>query len=209
MLARYSQLLRDAPHGLIGPNDRDRAGEHVDDALSVLPVIAGLPHGTIIDVGTGAGLPGIPLGVELAESQVALVETNGKKATFLRECVEALGIEARFSVLWQRVEQVARDDREAWDLAISRALAPPVTALEWLAPLVRVGGNVVILTTGRLAAETGLLEAAPLLGLSEPRTEPLTSSLRDDAVAVVAHKTSATPAKFPRREGDAKRKPLA
>lgn len=209
MLAQYAELLRDAPHGLIGPNDRDRAGEHVDDALSVLPVICELPHGSIVDVGTGAGLPGIPLGIELDDTRVALVETNGKKATFLRECVERLGLHDRITVRGQRVEQVAREDRDVWDLAISRALAPPVTALEWLAPLVRVGGSIIILTTGRLAVETGAVEVAPLLGLSEPRTVPLTSLLRDDAVALVALKSKSTPPRFPRQEGLARRKPLA
>src|SRR5204862_1362346 len=93
-------------------------------------------EGAIVDVGSGAGVPGIPLAVSLPERDVTLLEANGRKCDFLREWAPP---NAR--VVRGRAEE---QETEAFGVAVAKALAPPPVAAEWCLPLVRPGGAVVL-----------------------------------------------------------------
>src|SRR5437763_11044755 len=96
---------------------------HVEDALAALPLIEARAPGTVIDVGSGGGSPGIPIAIE-TELPVALLEARAPKAAFLRRTVAALALAC--PVIHARSEALAAGEgRDAWDLALARALAPP------------------------------------------------------------------------------------
>ena len=113
--------------------------KHVFDSLAIAPHV---PAGRLADLGTGPGLPGIPLALVRPDLEVALVESNGKKARFLREAVRRLGLEARVRVLEARAEAVAEPG--AYDAITARAL-------DRLAGIIAVGGHL-LAPHGRLLA---------------------------------------------------------
>jgi 16S rRNA (guanine527-N7)-methyltransferase len=188
--------------------------QHFLDSLTcalVLPAVARAPSYAIVDVGTGAGFPGLPLKVLFPRAGLTLVESARKKAAFLQHVVEVLqfvGVE----VLVARAEDAGREPehREAYDLAVSRAVASLPTLAELCLPLVRVGGLFVAFK-GRdaqeeVAAAAGALEA---LGgcLREVRPVHLPGMEGPRHLVVIA-KTRPTPERFPRRPGIPKKRPL-
>jgi 16S rRNA (guanine527-N7)-methyltransferase len=162
----------------------------VDDALRALPVVESY-EGTIVDVGSGNGSPGIPIALAMPEREVVLVEAEARRCEFLQQWAPA---NAR--VVRGRAEEQQTD----WaGVALAKALAPPPVAAEWCLPLVRPGG-VAVLWVGESAdlnavgAVAGKLAAEPLESLP--------------GLAVLL-KTGPTPAGFPRRAGVARKRPLA
>jgi len=162
----------------------------LDDALRALALLDRFA-GPVVDVGSGGGSPGIPLAAARADRDVTLLEAERRKCEFLAHWAPA---NAR--VVRGRAEE---QPLEAWGVALAKALAPPPVALEWCLPLVRVGGAA-ILWVGPSADLAALGRAAALLGGDAPRTH--------DGLAVV-RKATPTPARFPRRAGMAKKRPLA
>ena len=148
-------------------------------------------EGAIVDVGSGAGVPGIPLAVSLPERDVTLLEANGRKCDFLREWAPP---NAR--VVRGRAEE---QETEAFGVAVAKALAPPPVAAEWCLPLVRPGGAVVLWVGPSAEPERVARVAARIAG--EPAESP-------DGFLVV-RKVGPTPPGFPRRPGVAKKRPLA
>ena len=198
---------------IVEPAETER--RHLLDSLTcALPVRDELVAGVAwrcIDIGSGGGLPGIPLAVAFPAVRMTLLESVGKKAAFLREAVAELGLTG-VSVQTARAEDAARvvAERDSYDLVVARALAPLPVALEWCVPFARPGGVVVLprgsdlagqLPDGRFAA--GQLAARlrePIL-LDDPDL-PAGRSL------VVAEKLGPTPKRFPRRPGLAAKQPL-
>ena len=149
--------------------------------------------GPVVDVGSGGGVPGIPLAGALPDIQMTLLEANRRKADFLR------GWEAEFpnvSVVWGRAECQARD---AYNVAVAKALAPPPVAAEWCLPLVAPGGAA-ILWVGPSADADRVAHVAEQLGGALVESPP---------GFLVLRKVRATPAGFPRRPGMARKRPLA
>jgi 16S rRNA (guanine527-N7)-methyltransferase len=146
--------------------------------------------GSIVDVGSGGGAPGIPLAHALPDREVVLLEAEGRKCEFLEQWAPA---NAR--VVWGRAEEQETD----WaGVAVAKALAHPPTAAEWCLPLVREGGGVV-LWVGSSADADHVARIAPLVG----------GALEDAADGFfVIRKTRPTPEGFPRRLGIAKKRPL-
>jgi len=147
--------------------------------------------GTIVDVGSGGGAPGIPLAVSLPDREVVLLEAERRKCDFLERWAPP---NAR--VVWGRAEEQETD----WaGVAVAKALAHPPTAAEWCLPLVREGGAAV-LWVGPTAERDRVARVA----------ERLAAEL-DDAPDgfLVLRKTGPTPAGFPRRTGVARKRPLA
>jgi 16S rRNA (guanine527-N7)-methyltransferase len=145
-LEAYERLLRAwAPRlDLFSPGDLGRLRErHIEDSLRVLPVLQDR-RGPCIDVGSGAGLPGIPLAICAPHLRWRLLEPRKKRAAFLEEVVRELGLECE--VVVATAEQAAKDPdlSEAHDLATARALAPPLEAFRMLGPLLRDGGLAVV-----------------------------------------------------------------
>jgi 16S rRNA (guanine527-N7)-methyltransferase len=162
----------------------------LDDALRAVGVVGSFP-GPIVDVGSGGGSPGIPLACALPDRSVTLVEAERRKCRFLEEWAPP---NAR--VVWGRAEAQAVD---SFGVGVAKALAQPATAVEWVLPLVRVGGAAV-LWLGPSAEAEALARVAAQLGGGAPE-------LRDGLTVIP--KEEPTPSGFPRRVGVAKKRPLA
>jgi 16S rRNA (guanine(527)-N(7))-methyltransferase RsmG len=149
--------------------------------------------GSVIDVGSGGGSPGIPLAVVMPERQFMLLEAEDRKCAFLRRLTSEL---PNVEVVWGRAEEQLAD---AHGVALAKALAKPPVAAELCLPLVRLGG-VAILWVGESADAAQVSRVAQLLG-GEIESE-------SDGLLVI-RKLRATPVGFPRRAGMAKKRPLA
>jgi len=196
--------------------------KHILDSLTLLPVLAELgPGATMIDVGTGGGLPGVPLAIVLPELRVTLLESTGKKIEFLRQAVVALGLSNVRGVLG-RAEEVGQDrgerassgreggHRERYDAVVARAVGPLNVLLELTVPLARAPGEgkpsgVIALIKGQKGDEE-LADAKEALhqlkAVHETTLETPTGRV------MVFSKGAATPRTYPRRDGEPKRAPI-
>ncbi len=171
----------------------------------------GAPALKVVDIGTGGGFPGLPVALVFGPWAIALLDATRKKLTALETVCETLGL-SNVSYLPQRAEQVAHQPlhREAFDLALLRAVGPVNTCAEYALPLIRLGGQAVLYRGQWSAAEEAGLEAIlPRLGgkILEVRsqTTPLTQGVRHN---VILTKIDRTPDKFPRLPGIPSRSPL-
>jgi len=200
-LAAYRDLLLAAPISVTSIRDPERAWAlHVEDALAALPVVERLAPGRIVDVGSGGGSPGIPIALATG-IPVDLVEATGVKCDFLRRCVATL--DAPCEVIHDRSEHHARaTGRDAYDLVLARALAPPPVASELCLPLARPGGHVLLWTAE--TAPAALADVAAAVGGEHAETVGVGPNRRLELLRKVA----ATPERFPRRPGMAAKHPL-
>jgi 16S rRNA (guanine527-N7)-methyltransferase len=191
-LERWLDRLLATP-GLTSISDRAEASRvHVQDSLRAVPLLEPFP-GSIVDVGSGGGAPGIPLAAALPRREVTLLESNRRKATFL----ESMAAEfPNVRVVWGRAEE---QEPEQFGVALAKALAVPPVAAEWCLPLVEVDGAV-ILWIGPSADLEALRKAGEQLGAAAPE---------DHAGLAVLRKVEPTPPGFPRRPGMARKRPLA
>ena len=166
--------------------------EHVERSLEALEVVREF-GGPIVDVGSGGGSPGIPLAAALPGEEVTLLEAQERKAEFLTQVARDF---PNVRVVRGRAEEQATD---RFKVAVARALAPPPIAAEWCLPLVTPGGAVVIFVGSRVAAED-VASVARQIGGGVPK-------LRDGLLVIP--KLAPTPARFPRRPGVARKRPLA
>jgi len=177
----------------------------------IAPLAGGFPAvGAAVDVGSGAGFPGIPLAIMLPDTRFTLVDALGKRVDFLRGVIDRLGLNA--VALHLRAEDAARQERlrEGFDLAVARAVAPMNVLCEYLLPLVRVGGHMLALKGPGLDDELTWTEnALQLLGGEIERVQPLIIPGRDwNHRAAWIAKTAPTPEKYPRRAGTVEKRPL-
>ena len=215
LLSTYADLLAGYKlANVVGTTDRDEIiVEHLLGSLSCFIVKDLWQARTVVDVGTGAGLPGIPLAIVRPALQLALLETTEKKVRFLHHTQAVLRLR-NLEVLHERAEEAGRkpDRREKSDVATGRALASLSVVVEYCAPLVRPGG-VVLAMKARLSKEelsTGVA-ASHNLGaqLREVRVVEHENHLpQKERRIVVLDKVGRTPGKFPRRAGLAKKRPL-
>ena len=211
-LSRYLDLL-------VAGNDRmnltritDRAAAevgHVGDALTLLRF---LPPGPIriADVGSGGGVPGIPLAIARPDAAITLIESTSKKAKFLTETAEALGL-VNVKVRPERAEDAGLGPtRESFDVVTVRAVGLLAWLVEWCLPLVKVGGTMLAMKGPRLAEELpAAIRTIRLLGGGEPTVHPVTLSGTDGHVIVAIKKVRKTDLRFPRPPSSAKGKPLS
>ena len=177
----------------------------------VAPLAGGFPQATTaVDVGSGAGFPGIPLAIMLPDTRFTLIDALAKRVDFLRDVIDRLGLNAE--ALHLRAEDAARQGalREGFDLAVARAVAPRNVLCEYLLPLVKVGGRVLALKGPGLDGELEQAgNALALLGGKIEGIQPLAIPGRDwDHRAAWIKKTAPTPEKYPRRAGTAEKRPL-
>lgn len=186
----------------------DAVDRHVADSLSGLEVDAVAQAGTIADLGSGAGFPGLALACARPEARVWLVESVARKAAFVERAAAAAGVR-NTTVVAARAEEWAQG-RETADAVTARALAPVDIVLEYAAPLLRKGG-VLVAWTGRRdpAEEEAGARAAATLGLEpvEVRTVRPFAGARDRHLTLYL-KVGSTPNRFPRRPGMARKRPL-
>jgi 16S rRNA (guanine527-N7)-methyltransferase len=181
---------------------------HLADSLVALELPAVRAARRLADLGAGAGWPGLALAAALPDSRVALVESAGRRCSYLERAVAAAGLE-NVDVVHARAEEWTAG-LGALDVVTARALAALPVLCEYAAPLLRDGGTLVA-WKGRLTAaerEAGAVAAAEL-GLSAPEivaVDPYPGA--GDAVLVTARKIAPTPERFPRRPGMALKRPL-
>jgi 16S rRNA (guanine527-N7)-methyltransferase len=186
--------------------------KHFLDSLTCLLAWRERPPERLIDIGTGAGFPGLPLKIMMPRLQVTLVESVGKKLDFCRHMVEVLGLD-NVTCLQARAEELglSREHREKYDWAVARAVANLPVLAEYLLPLVRVGG-------GMLAqkGETGPAEAHKadraihvLGGRIRQLIPVLLPGVTEERFLVVVDKVSATPPGYPRRVGLPAKRPIS
>lgn len=178
---------------------------HLLDSLSVLSALD-LRGKKLIDVGCGAGFPGVPLAIACPEAQVTLLDSLGKRITWLKEILPQLGIQAE--CVTARAEEAVVSCRESYDIATSRAVARLNILLELLAPYVKVGGVVVALKGSAAKEELGECgDAIKKLGL---RQEAFLEFPVDGAshALIVLRKVAPTPKMYPRRYAKIKQSPL-
>jgi 16S rRNA (guanine527-N7)-methyltransferase len=169
--------------GLIGPREPARIwSRHVLNCAVVAPL---LPHAArVVDVGSGAGLPGIPLLLARPDLGVVLVEPMERRCVFLVEVLDALGL-VNCRVVRGRAEDVVRELSGA-DVVTSRAVAPLAKLAAWSAPLARVGGEMLALKGSSAASELDRdRDVLRRLGLVDARIELVGGDLLDEAVTVV------------------------
>lgn len=169
------------------------------------------PQPRLLDVGTGAGFPGMPLKLVCPDTRLTLLEATGKKVTFLEYIVEQLGLQ-QVTVIKGRAEDLAHDPahREQYDLVLARAVAELPVVAEYTLPFCKLGGWVVAQKGESGAAEAWTADRAiTLLGGELRRVVPVElPGLPEDRSLIVIEKTGLTPAAYPRRPGIPSKRPL-
>jgi 16S rRNA (guanine527-N7)-methyltransferase len=187
--------------------------KHFLDSLTVLLALPKAPSPSlrVVDVGAGAGFPGLPVKLALPETHLTLVESVGKKARFLEHLVGVLGLSG-VEVYPGRAEHLAHQSelRESFDLAISRGVARASTLLEYALPLCCLGGRVVLLKRGIEEELAAVAPALEVLGgrLADVYPVQVTGLADDGRVVVAVDKVQPTPEKYPRRPGMPVKRPL-
>lgn len=166
---------------------------------------------SMVDVGAGAGFPGLPLKIAVPEIDLTLIDGTGKKITFLKQVTQSLGLENVHTVQG-RAEELGRQDRfrGQFDLVVARAVAPLNTLVEYLLPLVRMGGLAVILKGGGAPQEfMDARKAIEILGGETVRLAPVQVPSLDAArFILLIKKVRRTPNQYPRGQGLARKTPL-
>jgi len=210
LLARYLDLIsRWRTRARLTAITDPRAAARLHVADSLLCLRAGIPAGaSLLDVGSGAGLPGIPLAIVRHDLDVTLLEAESRKAAFLEVVASELGL--RLSVVCAAAEDAARGPlREQFDVTVARAVAPLPALCELTLPFVKVGGLAALLKGPSVRAEMGDGRAAArALGGSDPDVSEWSLGGGERRVLVVIRKRGSTPDGFPRRAGLPRRRPI-
>lgn len=184
--------------------------KHFLDSLTCLKVIRE-PAGKVIDVGTGAGFPGLPLKIFYPSIQLTLVESVGKKVEFCQHVVKQLGLDG-VEVFQERAEAFGQISihRQQYDYALARAVAIMPVLTEYLLPLVKIGGTMVAMKGENAHSETHTADLAiKILGGHLRKIIPITlPGVAENRHLVVIDKIAATPNGYPRRVGLPSKHPL-
>lgn len=179
------------------------ARQHFADAMRLTRYLD-LPQGCrVIDVGTGAGFPGVPLKLLRPDIDLTLLDASGKKTDFLKSTLESMGLEAE--VICGRAEEMAKkEQRESFDIALSRALAPLPMLLELCVPLLRTGGTLAAWKGESFAEELAeARQALETLGCVQKGVHAIAPG-----ALLLIEKQQLTPEKYPRRFAKIKSNPL-
>lgn len=207
-LARYLELLLETnkQFNLTSITDPEEAWiTHIFDSLTLLPYIqASNDAPRIIDVGSGGGLPGVPLAIVHPDARFTLLEATGKKARFLERACDVLNL-LNVSVVNQRAEVAGQDHgnhREQYDFVLSRAVGKLATLLEWTVPFGKVGGLILAIKGAKALAE--IAEAKRTLHALQATVIDTRRTPTGTIVAI--EKLRKTPRVYPRRAGATRRK---
>jgi 16S rRNA (guanine527-N7)-methyltransferase len=201
-VAHFGALLLEANRrfNVSGAETPEELAPHILDSLSIAQYV----EGPLIDVGSGGGLPAIPVAIARG-IEITMVESTTKKAAFLEAALGTLGL--RGHVIPQRAELAGRDPslREQFACATARAVSSAPTVLELTVPFLRLGG-IAVLQRGRMdeRERNAVADAAPMLGAQVQQEVQLDGERR----VLLVRKTGQTPNRFPRRTGIPEKRPL-
>lgn len=185
--------------------------KHFLDSFSPYLVIQNTSINRLIDIGTGAGFPGIPLKILLPDTEVVLVDSINKKIEFCQHIIDSLNLKG-IQVIQERVERLARDVefREKFDWAVARAVAKFSTLSEYMLPFVKIGGNMLAMKGEQGPAEAQKAHrVVGLLGGELTQIKKVTlPGVTEDRFLITIVKKASTPEKYPRRVGVPGKKPL-
>jgi 16S rRNA (guanine527-N7)-methyltransferase len=200
-LVELARLISEWPGLVSGP-----VADLVNDSLVLLEHLGNANK--LVDVGSGGGLPGLALKIARPELSVTLVESDQDKAAFLVRACAALGLQD-VDIVAKRAEEVGQDPlyREAFDVAVARALAPMPVLAELCLPLVKIGGRLLAQKTSTEDIERAT-RAIEAMGGALNRVAAAPSTARGAGTVVIVDKIRPTPPVYPRRPGVPNRKPL-
>jgi 16S rRNA (guanine527-N7)-methyltransferase len=185
--------------------------KHFLDSLSCMCAIGDLAMARVIDIGTGAGFPGLPLKIINPSMSLTLVESVGKKVQFCQHIVTRLDLQ-QVEVLSIRAETIGQmpEQRQSYDWALARAVANLPILVEYLLPLVRVGGSILAMKGESAPAEVHSAEyAIHLLGGRLRKLTPIIlPGVVEERYLIIIDKIAATPPAYPRRIGLPAKRPL-
>lgn len=210
-LTPLTRLVAESPLSLSSvtePGEAERV--HLRDSLSALAIDQVRSAGAVVDIGSGAGYPGIPLAMALPEAEVTLLDSVARKARFAGEAADALGLSNVDALGIRSEEFAAGEGRERFDLALARAVAPLSVLAELASPLLGEGGTLIAWKGEREPEEERRVEALAGRLAMEPRgvlaVVPFEGS-RERHLYLLG-KSGPTPADLPRRPGMARKRPL-
>jgi 16S rRNA (guanine527-N7)-methyltransferase len=185
--------------------------KHFIDSLTCIMVLNRTHAMKIIDIGTGAGFPGIPIKIVLPDFDLTLVESNQKKAEYCKHLLDLLEM-SRSTVICGRIEEIAQDQnfREKFGAAIARAVASLPTLMEYLLPCLRPGGIGIAMKGKNIKQELdSAKKAIEILGGEIKEIVNFTLPIfNEERNLIVIRKINPTPSKYPRRSGIPSKKPL-
>ena len=186
---------------------KDIIKKHFIDSLTIIKHVK--ENDKLVDVGTGAGFPGIPLKIVNSNIEITLLDSLNKRINFLNEVIEKLELR-NIKTIHSRVEDFGKENREEYDVATSRAVAPLNILLEYLLPLVKVGGICICMKGSNVDDEIKSSEKClNVLGGKIEKIEELQLPESDiKRNIVIIRKTNKTPEKYPRKAGMASKEPI-
>ena len=182
--------------------------KHFVDSLTIAPYLEN--NISIIDVGTGAGFPGIPVKIANKTLSVTLIDSLGKRIHFLEEVIATLQL-SNINTYHVRAEEAGKDKnfREQFDIAVSRAVAPLATLVEYLLPFVKVGGKCICMKANRGEEIENSYKAIKILGGEIEKVEEFTLPDSDiKRTLIIIKKTIKTPNQYPRKPGTPSKQPI-
>ena len=193
------QLERARGLGLLGPGP---VADHVVHSLGFLPALAGVV-GHLVDLGSGGGVPGLPIALARPDLRITLVDASARRAAFLDAAVRALELESRAEVVLGRAELLGHGAlRGTADAVVARSFGPPAATAECAAPLLRPGGILIVSEPPEAQGERWPASPLEELGLVPGAAWPGPPRLQ------VLEQVTACPHRFPRRDGVPAKRPL-
>lgn len=180
--------------------------KHFIDCLTIMPYLK--ENSRVIDIGTGAGFPGIPVKIANSSLEITLLDSLNKRINFLNEVISNLGLN-NIQAIHSRAEEYVREKRETYDIAVSRAVAELPTLLEYLLPYVKVGGKCICMKGPKASEEIEKSKKAlEILGGKIEKVENININNEMERNIIIISKIKPTPIKFPRKAGKPSKEPI-